>query len=183
MRIEDVTDTIEPDTKDWTWVLHEQCPECGYVAAEVGRAELPHLVRANARAWLELLGADGVATRTRPDRWSVLEYACHVQDVHQVFHERLQSMLETDEPRFAGWDQDATAAQGGYAERQPTVVGPGLVAAAYAVADLYDSVPDDAWGRRGFRSDGSEFTVESLGRYHLHDVVHHLWDVAPAETS
>ena len=27
------------------------------------------------------------------------------------------------------------------------------------------------------RSNGSEFTVESLGRYHLHDVVHHLHDV------
>jgi hypothetical protein len=27
------------------------------------------------------------------------------------------------------------------------------------------------------RSNGDEFTVESLGRYHLHDVVHHLHDV------
>ena len=34
-----------------------------------------------------------------------------------------------------------------------------------------------AWDRRGTRSNGSVFTVESLGRYHLHDVVHHLWDV------
>ena len=32
---------------------------------------------------------------------------------------------------------------------------------------------------QGGQSDGSgsEFTVESIGRYHLHDVVHHLWDV------
>ena len=22
------------------------------------------------------------------------------------------------------------------------------------------------------------FTVETIGRYHLHDVVHHLWDVS-----
>jgi hypothetical protein len=27
------------------------------------------------------------------------------------------------------------------------------------------------------RSNGDEFTVETLGRYHLHDVVHHLHDV------
>jgi hypothetical protein len=39
-------------------------------------------------------------------------------------------------------------------------------------------VPADAWDRPGVRSNGSEFTVESLGRYHLHDVVHHLHDVA-----
>jgi hypothetical protein len=30
----------------------------------------------------------------------------------------------------------------------------------------------------GFRSDGAQFTVESFGRYLLHDPIHHLWDVA-----
>jgi hypothetical protein len=45
------------------------------------------------------------------------------------------------------------------------------------VADVYDSVSDDAWSRPGRRSNGTVFTVESIGRYHLHDVVHHLWDV------
>ena len=54
------------------------------------------------------------------------------------------------------------------------------MAAAYAVSDLYASVPPLSWHRRGVRSDGSEFTVESLGRYHLHDVVHHLHDVRDA---
>ena len=41
-------------------------------------------------------------------------------------------------------------------------------------------MPPLAWQRRGLRSDGSEFTVETLGRYHLHDVVHHLYDVRDA---
>lgn len=31
--------------------------------------------------------------------------------------------------------------------------------------------------RPGYRSDGAAFTVASLARYHLHDVVHHTWDV------
>ena len=34
-------------------------------------------------------------------------------------------------------------------------------------------------GRRGLRSDGSAFTVDSLARYFLHDALHHLWDVRP----
>ena len=47
---------------------------------------------------------------------------------------------------------------------------------------MYASVPDDGWQRtaaqgRAADGSGSEFTVESIGRYHLHDVVHHLWDV------
>ncbi len=44
------------------------------------------------------------------------------------------------------------------------------------------SVSDDGWSRPGRRSNGDAFTVESIGRYHLHDVVHHLWDVAGAVT-
>ena len=31
--------------------------------------------------------------------------------------------------------------------------------------------------RPGRRSNGSVFTVETLGRYFLHDVLHHLHDV------
>jgi hypothetical protein len=52
-----------------------------------------------------------------------------------------------------------------------------LAQAADAVAAAYDAVPDDAWSRPGLRSDGSEFTVETLGRYHLHDADHHVWDM------
>ena len=31
--------------------------------------------------------------------------------------------------------------------------------------------------RRGLRDNGSEFTVDSIARYHLHDVLHHSHDV------
>ena len=173
----DETAQIEPDTKDWTWVLERHCGECGFDATAVDRHDLPHALRQNARVWLALLADPAAAQRSRPDRWSVLEYACHVHDVHQVFHERLTTMLHHDEPHFADWDQDETAREGQYGSQLPSIVGPTLVAAAYAVGDLYASVPPLSWHRRGVRSDGSEFTVESLGRYHLHDVVHHLHDV------
>jgi SAM-dependent methyltransferase len=86
-------------------------------------------------------------------------------------------MLVEDEPHFTNWDQDVTAVERRYHEQVPTIVGPTLVAAAYAVGDVYASVPDDDWGRKGFRSDGAVFNLASLGRYHLHDVVHHLYDV------
>jgi len=31
---------IDPDTKDWTWVLRERCPECGMTAADVQLADV-----------------------------------------------------------------------------------------------------------------------------------------------
>jgi hypothetical protein len=169
--------TIEPDGKDWTWVLERPCPECGFVASGVDVATLGTAFRENAASWATALAGPGVAARPRGDVWSVLEYACHVRDVHRLFDERVRLMLGADEPRFANWDQDETAVTERYDEQDPAVVGPDLVAAAGAVADRYDAVPPDAWTRRGLRSNGSEFTVETLGRYHLHDVVHHLHDV------
>jgi hypothetical protein len=52
-----------------------------------------------------------------------------------------------------------------------------LAQAAEAVADTYASVSRDQWTRPGRRSNGSAFTVASIGRYHLHDVVHHMHDI------
>ena len=169
---------IEPDAKDWTWVLERPCPECGFAAADVAVGDLPDALLENAAAWVTALAGPDVRTRPSSDVWSVLEYACHVRDVHSVFAGRVHQLLTEDEPRFANWDQDATAVEDGYAAQDPAVVGPELLAAASAVAERYAAVPPGGWARRGTRSNGSEFTLESLGRYHLHDVVHHLHDVS-----
>jgi len=40
--------SIEPDTKDWTWVLERPCPECGFDATAVRREELDNRISANA---------------------------------------------------------------------------------------------------------------------------------------
>jgi hypothetical protein len=171
---------IEPDTKDWTWVLQERCPECGVVAAELPRAELGRLVRTDAAGWAAVLGQADVRVRPDDRTWSPLEYACHVRDVHCLFDQRIALMLDQDEPRFANWNQDDTAVEEGYDRQDPTVVAPELLAAAEAVAARYDALqaaPEETWARRGLRSDGSVFTVDSIARYHLHDVLHHAWDV------
>jgi SAM-dependent methyltransferase len=175
-----IEQSIVPDTKDWTWVLNEPCPECGFVAADLDRAELGRLVRDDAVGWAAVLQQPGATERPDETTWSPLEYACHVRDVHRIFGERLDLMLEQDEPTFANWDQDETAIAERYDLQDPAVVGPELVAAAAAVAAKYDALvgaPEETWARRGFRSNGSEFTVDSLARYHLHDVLHHSHDV------
>jgi len=172
--------TLERDTKDWTWVLERPCDECGFDAGAFERHAIPRAFRRNAQVWFALLADPSAGERTRADRWSTLEYACHVHDVHQIYHDRVSQMLAEDNPLFENWDQDATAVESRYAEQEPAIVGPTLVAAAYAMNDLYASVPPLSWHLRGRRSDGHEFTIESLARYQLHDVVHHLHDVRHA---
>jgi hypothetical protein len=169
--------SIEPDTKDWTWVLERACPECSYDSATVAPESLPDALRAAARRWRTALADPDCAVRPAENIWSPLEYACHVRDVHRVFDGRVRRMLEEDDPRFENWDQDATAVESGYGDQDPAVVAGELDEAAAAVADRYASVSGDGWERPGHRSDGARFTVASLGRYHLHDVEHHLYDV------
>ena len=169
--------TIEPDTKDWTWVLTRPCPECGFDPATVRGEDLTELIHQNTRGWYGALDGPDATARPDPATWSPLEYACHVRDVHRLFAERLTLMLEQDDPQFANWDQDATAVEGRYAEQDPAAVSVELVEAAADVAALYARVEGDQWLRPGRRSNGSVFTVETLGVYHLHDVAHHLHDI------
>jgi len=170
---------IVPDTKDWTWVLERRCPECGFEAAAVAPDEVGDLVRANAAAWQEVLArpAREVARRPADDRWSALEYACHVRDVLVLYDERLQLMLTEDDPDFANWDQDVTAVENRYDQQDPARVAADIAAAAAVIAQRFDGVPEGAWGRTGNRSDGARFTIDSFARYFIHDPVHHLDDV------
>lgn len=175
--LQTVAVTIEPDTKDWTWVLTRPCPECGFDPASVRVADLPDLIHENTRGWYAALDGPDATTRPSPSVWSPLEYACHVRDVHRLFAERLTLMLEQDDPQFANWDQDRTAVQSRYAEQDPATVTVELVEAAADVAAVYAGVGGVDWQRPGRRSNGSVFTVETLGVYHLHDVTHHLRDI------
>ncbi|MDF3336290.1 DinB family protein [Mycolicibacterium septicum] len=169
---------LEPDDKDWTWVLSRACPECGFDPTAVHRSEVAGLIRDDAAQWVPRLHRAGVGVRTRADRWSILEYGCHIRDVHRIFEHRVQLMLTEDDPRFPNWDQDATAIADDYGSQDPATVATELFEAANIIADTYDHVPAGAWSRRGLRSNGSEFTVATIAIYHLHDIVHHAHDVS-----
>ena len=170
--------TIEPDDKDWTWVLERPCPECGFDARSVEATTVGGRIRETADQYVAALRREDAMTRPSPAVWSPTEYACHVRDVHRVFAERVRLMLGDEDPLFENWDQDRTAVEERYAEQKPAEVAEQLVQAATEAAAIYDAVLPGDWGRTGRRSNGSVFTVSSLAAYHLHDVVHHLWDVA-----
>ncbi|RLV48578.1 DinB family protein [Nocardioides mangrovicus] len=169
--------SIEPDTKDWTWVLEQPCPDCGFDAAEVDLDALPETLRHNASAFSFALARADAHARPSEGVWSVLEYGCHVRDVHRLFGERLASMLQSDDPEFANWDQDQTAVEDRYDLQDPAQVARDLRLAADQVAERYAGVAGDQWTRPGRRSNGSVFSVDTLARYHLHDVVHHAHDI------
>jgi DinB superfamily len=172
-----VPDAVVPDTKDWTWTLRERCPQCGFEAASVPADEVATRITASTDPWPGVLARPDATVRRDPSKWSPLEYGCHVRDVCRLFEQRLRLVLAQDTPSFPNWDQDETARTERYGEQDPAVVATELARAAASFAGAYAAVPADAWQRAGLRSDGSRFTVLTLGQYGLHDLVHHLWDV------
>ncbi len=169
--------TIEPDVKNWTWVLERDCEDCGFDIRSFPPTEIGRLIREAAEPWPQFLAHPLV--RVRPDEatWSALEYGCHVRDVYRLGTYRVNRMLSEDDPRFDNWDQDETAINERYDLQEPIVVADELAEAAAVFADLYDHVGAQQWSRSGLRSDGFSFTVESFGRYFLHDPGHHIVDV------
>jgi len=168
--------TIPPETADWTFVIDHGCTQCGFSPQDVettgGR------LRAAIPRWREALSRVDAAERPQPTVWSPVEYACHVRDTCRIFRERLQLMLREDDPTFANWDQDATAVADDYFSQDRKRVVDQLAAEAEATAAAFDAVRAEQWERPGRRSNGSSFTVRTLAVYFLHDVEHHVHDVA-----
>lgn len=169
--------SIHPDDKNWTWVLERACPECGFDAGSFDPLTMPAAVRDNAAAWAPLLSDPRAAERPSPDKWSALEYGCHIRDVFVLFNERLRLMLEHDDPTYQNWDQDATAISERYNEQVAADVLPAIDHAAEALAERFGSIRPEQWSRTGTRSDGAKFTVHTFAQYLIHDPVHHLHDV------
>jgi DinB superfamily len=168
---------IIPEDKDWTWVLDNPCPECGFEPSTTDPGTVPATVLDMLPRWRTVLQRTDAAVRPDDHTWSPLEYACHVRDVFSLFDERLRLMLDEDDARFANWDQDQAAIDGGYATADPATVAAELDAAGRKVATSFAGVTEEQWPRTGTRSNGSAFTVLTFSRYFLHDIVHHLDDV------
>ena len=160
-------------------MVERRCPECGFDASALPRDQLPAVVRSNVQAWLTILAEPAELLRKSVDnsRWSPLQYSCHVRDVFRIYHERLVLMLNEDDPTYPNWDQDRSAVDDHYNDQDPAVVASELAAAGEWLAAAFKSVRGATWDRRGSRSDGARFSVDSFGRYMIHDPVHHLHDV------
>ena len=93
--------TIEPETKNWTWVLERTCDECGFDCRSLDRREIGPRARDAAQPWPAFLADPLVRIRPLEDCWSALEYGCHVRDVFRHGSYRLGRMLDENDPVFA----------------------------------------------------------------------------------
>lgn len=165
-----------PDSRDWTAVVDDGCPECGYEPHDP--ALTGERLKAGVPRWVAVLERPDVAQRPEPQVWSPLEYASHSRDLVRVLGERIAVMLEEDGAPFAEYDGEAEAVRQEFWNNDPDEVARQIAANTETTLGVLGRVSGDAWERAGLRGDGRPFTVTELSRYLLHDVEHHLHDVA-----
>lgn len=177
MRCMDTTPSpAAPDSRDWTFVVDEGCSECGYVPHDP--AMTGERLRAGVPRWTAVLERPGVAERPEPRVWSPLEYASHSRDLVRVLGERIAVMLEEEGAPFADYDGEAEAVRQEFWRNDPAEVAREISANTEATVEVLGRVSGEDWERTGLRGDGRPFTITELSRYLLHDVEHHLHDVA-----
>lgn len=164
----------------------ERCDECGYAYEDRGAVRLAEDLRALGSRYAGRLGATAgsaalVTLRERPEPgvWSALEYACHVRDVLLAQRERLFLALVEECPSFAPIYREQRVVLARYGDADPGRVADELDMAAMLVADAFERLDADEWGREciyNFPAPARR-SVAWLGAHTLHEGEHHLADV------
>ena len=159
----------------------DTCARCGFDyqldAAEVANTA----IRAGADQLANLLTRTDVDLRTRraPDRWSPLEYGCHVRDVLLVQRERVLAARRTERPSFEPMGRDERVELDGYAGQDPTAVARQLRDAAAMFANDLARLRPDEWERTLMYNFPVEMerSLRWVAEHTEHEVQHHLLDV------
>jgi hypothetical protein len=117
--------------------------------------------------------ASKLRKRPAPDKWSVAEILAHLADTEIVVGWRIRSILGAPGTPIQAFDQDAWAAAGNYAKRDPRKSIEQFHAVRDANLALYKSLSPEQWKHFGMHAERGE---ESLQRIlHMmagHDINH-----------
>ncbi|MEM7140038.1 MAG: MOSC domain-containing protein [Actinomycetota bacterium] len=155
----------------------ETCDECGFDAAEYNQLDTLRTIDAAAALvmlWSEGMGEADRDTRPDPDTWSVNEYVEHLREV--FFGMRMLVELARENP---GQDlgplpqPDRPGEQRRIAD--PVAAGAAFAEETTALAAALRATDDWAIG---VTFDGDPHPIDWAARHAVHDLWHHLHDVA-----
>lgn len=110
--------------------------------------------------------------RYAPDKWSVKEVIGHLSDSERIFAYRLLRISRGDETPLPGFEQNDYIAPGAFNERILADLAAEFAVVRMATMALVQSLPDEAWKRRGTASD-NPITVRALAYIIAGHEVHH----------
>jgi len=159
----------------------ERCEECGFEYDESSFPMAADRIRAGAVGLAAALTGSQADLRARrqPDRWSPLEYACHVRDMLLVQRERLLVARRLDRPVCEPMGRDERGEFDGYAGQEPADVARQLRDAAQLFASDLERLSSADWDRTVIYTypQRAERSLRWLAIHTVHEVGHHLLDV------
>lgn len=111
--------------------------------------------------------------RYAPDKWSIRQVLNHVSDAERLFVSRAFWFARGFETPLPSFDQEVAAASAAADERSWSRHIEEFRAVREATLTFFQSLPADAWSRRGTASD-SPFTVRALAFIVAGHLAHHL---------
>lgn len=169
-----------PSTARPTVCAVDRCEECGFAYDLDEARAAAESIREGVAALADVVesGGDLVTSRSDPERWSPLEYACHVRDVLLVQRERVLRARREEAPTFAPMGRDERVEHDGYADQAPDDVARQLRDAALLLGGILDRLEPDEWERTVVYNYPApwERSLRWVAVHTVHEVRHHLGD-------
>jgi uncharacterized damage-inducible protein DinB len=105
--------------------------------------------------------------------WSIIETACHIRDVEQLYAERFTKIAHLDRPRFWAMNNERVATARRYREADLKSVVKEFRQRRTDTLILLRALPHPIWQRTGIHPERGEMTIEQLAtRLGGHDQRH-----------
>ena len=134
---------------------------------EILRGQLPETI-----ALLQTIQEEQSLYRYAPDKWSIRQLLGHVNDCERLFVSRAFWFARGFDTPLPSFDQDVAVAGAEADEQRWSSLIQDFRAVREATLTFFDTLPADAWGRRGIAS-GNPFTVRALAYIAAGHVTHH----------
>jgi len=160
---------VRPESSEYAPFYH------GYVAT-VPEGDVVALLRQNGGELHDALAAipeDRGGFRYADGKWSIREVVGHMIDAERIFTYRALRIARGDTTPLATFDENEYVKTAGSEARTLSNLVRELGAVREASVQLFESLPDDAWGRSGVAS-GKNISVRALVYIVTGHAMHHL---------
>ncbi len=143
---------------------------------QVPDGDICEILRAQSAGVLnlfELISEDQSLHRYAPGKWSIREVLSHLNDGERLFVFRAFWFARGFDTPLPSFDQDIAVAAAGADDRSWRSHVEEFRAVREATLTFFQTLPPDAWTRRGIASD-NPFTVRALAYITAGHVAHHV---------
>jgi hypothetical protein len=147
----------------------------GYVAS-VPEGDVVAFLRQGGRELLDTVAAvpeDRGGFRYADGKWSIREVIGHVIDAERIFTYRALRVGRGDTTPLPAFDENEYVKMAGSDARTLANLAREFGAVRESSVQLFESLPDDAWGRSGVAS-GKNISVRALAYITTGHAMHHL---------